>query len=166
MAMIAEEHLEHPPGAASARALAKIYMNAAMEPPQAVSDELPAPVDPAEVQYAINPGGPIIESITLSSKFITFCRVNQDGRPVKWADMTGQEQWDWYTVWKTKCGCGWTRNEEHTRGLRGTSLTRIPDQNALTVAMETAPSLRKRKRPDDHTITAEQWDGVKQLFAD
>ena len=60
---------------------------------------------------------------------------------------------------------GWTRNEEHTRGLRGTNLARITDRPALEAAMELAPSLREHKRPDDHTINAEQWEGVKQLFA-
>ena len=80
--------------------------------------------------------------------------------------MAGQEQWDWYTIWKDHCSCGWTHNEEHTRGLRGTNLTRVADRPALEAAMELAPSLRKRKRPDDHTIDAASWEGVKQLFAE
>ena len=88
-----------------------------------------------------------------------------DGHLVQWADMTGQEQWDWHTVWKDKCDCGHTCHEEETRGLRGTSLTRINDQAALQGAMASVPSLRKRKRPDDHAINAEQWEGVKNLFS-
>jgi len=127
-AMFDEECINNPPDVVSAQAMAKICANACIKPPNEVKDKLPKLLDLADVAHAVVPGGPIILGITLSPKFITFICVNMDGRPVKWADMTGQKQWDWCTVWKDTRNCDHARCEEETRGLRGVSLAHIPDQ--------------------------------------
>ena len=76
------------------------------------------------------------------------------GHEVKWYNMTGLEQYEWFRKY---CEGGktdaWLAN---TVGLRGTDLSRLDTQASLNAAMAYSPSL-SRRRPANHAIAAGNW---------
>ena len=114
--------------------------------------------------YYTTPGSPIIQGVTNSNKFITFIFRNMDnGHRVKWYDLTGREQNEWYDAW-IRCGKGYVRNENETRGLRGTNLGDLTAAN-LETAMVRSPSL-VRRRPGTHAVTEAEWGNTaRRIFS-
>ena len=88
-----------------------------------------------------------------------------DGHRVKWYNLTGREQYEWYDAYN-RSNKTHLRNEAETRGLRGTNLNDITDQVSLVAAMDRSPSLAHR-HPHAHVIPQHQWnDVVQDLFGD
>ena len=147
-----------PGNAEEAAALYKLARNAARGPPEEVTDMLPngrLPTYPDT--FYISPGSPLFTGKIVSNKFISFLFRNMDnGHRVLWYDLTGREQFEWYTCW-TLVDRTWLRMEVETRGLRGTDLNRITNAAALQAAMVTSPTLRNRQ-PAHHPVA--DWNGV------
>jgi len=151
-----------PGGPAMATVLSKVASIAEVTVPTTVSALVPEDTPDAEgVLYIITPGNPIILGKRDANKFISFLYLNMDGggHRVKWGELTGEERYEWFTVWENN-GKNYLRIPE-TVGLRGTNLDNIPDVDALETAMRRTPSL-KRRRPPNHALTADNWDTAKQ----
>jgi len=151
-----------PGNAATAIVLSKIASVAEVVVPQAVTTLVPDDTPDAEgVLYIITPGSPVILGKRDANKFISFLYLNMDNRPhrVKWSELTGEEQYEWYTVWLNH-GKSHLRIPE-TVGLRGTNLDNITTIDALETAMGLTPSL-KRRRTNTHALTEAEWTATKQ----
>ena len=149
-------------------ALAKLYDTASMNAPEAVTAKLPegAKESPGGV-YVVSPGGALITGKTQSSMFGAFVYNNQDAPRTKWAHMTGEEQWEWYRVWRDVCGRTHERREDQTRGLRGTNLIRrVPDEETLEAVLPSTPSLKRRRRPENHPVNEIAWAAKINSLAD
>ena len=102
-----------------------------------------------------------------AAAFGTFVYNNQDAPRTKWPHMTGEEQWEWFRVWRDICQRTHERREAETRGLRGTNLiARVPDEATLEEVLPTSPSLKRRRRPEGHPIAADAWANKLHAFAD
>jgi len=113
--------------------------------------------DPAVVYCTF--GGPLVVGHTIAPKFISFLFLNMDnGYRVKWTDMTGQQQYEWFEAWN-RCSRTHQRREDETRGLAGTNLSVLAEPPALEAAMMMSPSLGKR-RPDGHPIAEDDWNAM------
>ena len=95
---------------------------------------------------------------------------NQDnGASLGHGDTTcrDKEQWEWFRVWHDVCDRTHERRENDTRGLRGTNLiTRIPDEATLEEVLPTSPSLKRRRRPENHPVAADAWAAKLHALAD
>ena len=92
------------------------------------------------------------------------------GHRVKWYNMTGREQWEWYDAWVDQDQTH-LRVESETRGLIGTDPGRILTIQALNMAMDRSPSLAGRRPAnlifaDGNALTDQEWNSavVRQLF--
>ena len=83
------------------------------------------------------------------------------GHRVRWYDLTGREQYEWYEAWmdnnRTHLGV-----EAETRGLRGTHPARIPETVAGIQAAIERSLTAVRHRPVGHVIPQNQWDDVSR----
>ena len=151
-----------------AMALAKLYETAGWESTDQVSSKLPEGADEAPGgTYVVAPGGAIITSKVHASMFGAFVYNNQDAPRTKWAHMTGEEQWEWFRVWRDVCDRTHERREDQTRGLRGTNLiARVPDEATLEAVLPTSPSLKRRRRPENHPVDAAAWAAKLHSLAD
>lgn len=115
--------------------------------------------------FYVAPGSALFEGFRASHRFIAFLFVNMDDvARVKWYNMTGREQYEWYRAWE-RAGRTHTRVTNETDGLKGTDLARITTQAELTAAMIRSPSLGRRHRPNGHAIIQADWDEtVQRLF--
>ena len=123
---------------------------------------------PSEVTYYWSPGGPLDSGLKLSLKFISFLYQNQaDGLRVKWYDLTGREQFEWYNAWVANSKTHRKVAIGNVRGLRGTDLTTITTEAELREALLVSPSAIHR-RPNGHTHSVDTWTGTKRNlgFAD
>jgi len=122
-------------------------------------------VQSSTISFYWTPAGPIVEGIAGSNKFICFLYRNMDhGHRVKWYNLTGREQWEWYRCW-IRCGKVHTRREAESRGLNGTNLHRIENRQELEAALTNSASLADRRRPSGHTIERRQWDTAVRSVA-
>ena len=110
----------------------------------------------------ISPGSPIFKGKVASNRLILylFQNMHPDHR-VKWYDMTGREQFEWYDAWvKSNKGFEVDPSPENVLGLRGTDVNNtITTEEILTTAISKHPSLGGR-RPNGHVIPKDTWNGV------
>ena len=140
--------------------------------PEGCTDLLAAqqPAIPLEsldsITYYVTTGNPLFTGKPGCNKFISFVYLNMDdGFRVKWYNLTGREQYEWYRAYERSNGTH-LRNVAETRGLRGTNVNDITDQVSLTRAMENSPSLATRY-PQGHVISPQEWDDVRvNLFGE
>jgi hypothetical protein len=146
--------------------LLQLADNAGEPRPQGCTDMFPrhrGGPPPAQVTFYVAPGGPIIEGVTSSHRFIAFIYNNMDVPRIAWPKLTGEQQWEWYTAWERN-GRGWTRSRNETLGLRGTNCQEITTSAELRRAMIVSPSLAER-RPDVHPLPNNTWTRTRrQLF--
>ena len=157
-ALIPQATKDQPGDVDTTKALWRLALNAAESPTQGMRDALRAANEPAPegVTFYIAPGSPLFDGPILSNKFISYLYLNMDvGHRVKWYDLTGREQYEWYENW-VNSGRAYVRMEAETLGLRGTDLARIPDLPALETVMPRTPSLAGR-RPPTHPVSADNW---------
>ena len=153
-----------PPDVATAKIISKVAQIADVATPQGCLDELQnEEEEPDPVVCLLCPGSPMFFGKKISAKFISYLYLNMDPQTrVKWPDLTGREQYEWYEAW-LRSGRGYERDVVNTRGLCGTDMGRIPDLPALETAMTHAASVAKR-RPDNHVIGEDVWsDAARRL---
>ena len=114
---------------------------------------------PAPCTWYHIPGGVYFESKKDMRTFAIFFYRNQDKPRVKWQELTGLEQWEWFKGWEAN-GKTHARCADATLGLRGTKLKRITNEEQLQKAILCSPSAKKR-RPVDHTIGEDVWKRMK-----
>ena len=115
------------------------------------------------VEYYSTPGSPFIRGLKDSRNFPTFVWNNMDvGARIKWYNMTGAEQYEWYDAYETNSYTD--QRVANTVGLRGTEVKRIKSPDALKEAFDRSPSLMRRTRPDGHPLTVQQWETTRRLF--
>ena len=144
--------------------LAKI---AERDPTPGMLDEIPNAGDKSfGVKFYVAPGSPLFEGFRSSHKFIAFVFTNMDDNSrVKWYNLTGREQYEWYRAWE-RAGRTHLAAPNETIGLHGTDLNRITNQAELNAAMLFSPSLGRRTRPANHAVTQHDWDEVRQRLFD
>jgi len=149
-----------PASVEDAMAISLLAQNAGRGTPLGCSDIIAGgEATPEPVAIYWTAGARILGGRTFGSKFISFVYLNMDGDSrVYWYDLTGREQNEWIDCW-ISLGRPFLRNEDATRGLRGTNLTQIADAAGLEAAMVHSPSL-VRRRPDQHTIQPDIWEGI------
>jgi hypothetical protein len=150
--MILDAAKNNPGGVPLASLISKIAQLAEVPIPPgcltALAGVEPKP-DPAVVYCTF--GGPLVVGHTIAPKFISFLFLNMDnGHHMKWTDMTGLQQYEWFEAWK-HCSCTHQHHEDETHGLAGTNLSILNEPTALEAAMMMSPSLGKH-RPDGHPI--------------
>ena len=100
MNLIPQATQDAPQTADKAKAISILCTHADRPTPAACSLLLPqgaAKVEPF-IQF-IAPGSPLFVGKIYGNKFISFLWFNMDaGHRVKWYDLTGREQWEWYEV--------------------------------------------------------------------
>jgi hypothetical protein len=112
----------------------------------------------ALAQYCA-PGSIQFTGIQNAKKFISFLHTNMDnGSRVKWYDMTGRQQWEWYQAWLTS-GQTHLRTENNTRGLKGTDLTVLVTVEQIRAAMVLSPSLARSPKPNH--ILQYRWNEAR-----
>jgi len=158
--MILAEAKNNPGGVPLASLVSKVAQLAEVPIPPACLAALagvePKP-DPAMVYCTL--GSPLVIGHTIAPKFISFLFLNMDNEHrVKWSDMTGQQQYEWFEAWE-RCEQTYQRNENETRGLAGTNLGVLNDAPAIKGAMLLSPSLGKR-RPEEHPVNEETWNAM------
>ena len=118
------------------------------------------------ITYYVTTGNPLFTGKPGCNKLISFVYLNMDdGFRIKWRNLTGREQYEWYRAYD-RCNGTHLRVAAETRGLRGTNINAITDQASLTRAMENSPSLARRRSPN-HIIPQHEWDDVRMdLFGD
>ena len=153
----------HPVDAFQARSLIHLAQVADRPIPEGCATAVGNDVPPLPVTYYNHPGGPIILGKHIANRFITFIYRNMDnGHRVKWYNLTGREQWEWYEAF-LRCGETHVRNEAETHGLRGTDLGRITTVAQLHQAGQRSPG-SVRQRPANHPIAQQAWDVARNLF--
>ncbi len=170
-----EPNYRNNPPQADAQLVAKLCNHAAVQPTKDVvrkcniavgrgDSEREVPVR-IPMTFYMSPGGILFQGKKNAQKFIAFLYNNtDDGHRCDWGDITGREQHEWYNVWKSPtCGCGWTRMEQATRGLRGTNLSRMTTEAEVEAVLATTPSLRKRKRPAGFHMSRDEWNPCDRL---
>jgi hypothetical protein len=152
---------DNPASPAIANAVGLIAEHAGRTIPDGCADALQnGRVESSTVSYYWTPAGPIVEGIAAANKFICFLYRNMDrDYRIKWYNLTGREQWEWYRCW-ISCGRDHNRREPETRGLAGTDLHRIVNRHELEAALTVSPSLAERRRPSGHTIEDRRWRTV------
>lgn len=163
--LIPANHKTNPANANVARVVAKIANTGTIGIPGECATMLRnanAPLDP--LTFYMTLGAPLFIGMTDSHKFISFLYLNMDnGHRVKWYNLTGREQFEWYDCWTAQARTH-LRNENATRGLRGTDVSQLTTQNEVRDALVRSPSL-SRRRPHGHAIPQNQWnDLVQNLF--
>jgi hypothetical protein len=119
---------------------------------------------PELAQVACTFGGPLVIGHTIAPKFISFLFLNMDNEyRVKWTDLTGQQQYEWYEAWE-RCECTYDRVENQTRGLMGTDVSTLTTADAVEDAMILSPSLGKR-RPDAHPVDDATWNAMAKRLS-
>ena len=148
-----------PANANLARAISMVAQNAGRTTPHGCVALLPAGQAKAEtLRYYNTPGSPIFTKKNAGAKFISFLYQNMDvGHSIPWYDMTGREQYEWYSVWEHHNHT--YQRIPQTLGLRGTNLARIADPATLRIALTHSPSL-SRRRPANHNIQPNAWQDL------
>ena len=158
--MIPANAKHFPPNANDAQALSLLAQMAGEAIPRGCAALLPhgqARQEP--VTFYHSPGSPIFKTRLHAYYFISFLYLNMDlGHRVKWYDLTGREQFEWYDAFEA-CGYTHLRNEPNTRGLRGTDLSAITTQDQLAQVVPRSASI-SRRRPNGHTITQDDWNAT------
>ena len=157
--LIPDAAKNNPADANAAVAISLMAQNAGQGTPNACARLLPnGQANAPNIVYCVSPGSPIYIGKDGMTRFISFLYTNMDeGHRVKWYDLTGREQYEWFECWSNH-GRGYQRIQE-TVGLCGTNLNRITTVAALTAATMRSPSL-KDCRPAGHPIPAGQWTNV------
>jgi hypothetical protein len=159
---IPEDIKNDPQDANLARAISLLGQNAGRGTPPGCKRLLPN--DQAEqepVTYYLSPGSPIFKEKSQGVQFIAFVNVNMDDtHAVKWYDLTGREQFEWFTCWNDN-------NKTYQRvdgslGLRGTDPDRITTRDELRAAMTRSPGLARR-RPRGHSVRRDDWYAIEDL---
>lgn len=150
--------------------MAKVLGKTAMIAGEAVTPGIRAAIghggepEPDDVTIYIAPGGPLFKGIGASNKFISFLFLNMDPEHrVKWYDLTGREQYEWYQCWLANAQTHQAMPAT-TVGLRGTDLDRITTVPELEAALVHTPTLKDR-RPAGHAVTDVEWaDSVRHTL--
>ena len=162
--MVPDVRKANPNGLAEARALSRMAQNAGRRTPNECQEMLEAAGEPIDVEIMttyISPGGILFRGKRDSNRFISFVYLNMDDdERIKWANLTGREQYEWFHVWDIQ-GRPYLRMEAETRGLAGTSLNRVVTAADLRAAIQRSPSVIDRERPNGHPVPQAQWAQVR-----
>ncbi len=152
----------------AAEAVAVLALYADRQCPQRAADVCNASnVRPTKLTYYCTPGSPILISKSDSGRLISFIFKNTTPHDrVKWYDMTGREQFEWYEAWKANGKThDVTNNPDSVLGLRGTDISTISTADQLTAALTVSPTLATR-RPADHTLDQPTWNNARRSLAE
>lgn len=162
--MIPNAIKDNPNNGEAAKAISLLAQNARQATPQGCQPAIGnGEAQPGPLTYYMAPGSPLFTGKTHGSKFIAFLHENMDlNHRVRWYDLTGREQYEWYSCWNN-LGRPYRRIANETRGLRGTDLADLTDVASVTVAMARSPSL-SRRRPVAHAVPNAAWDDVARAL--
>lgn len=159
-----EDWLHHPQSAEEAVAYFRLAKFAGVDSiPEAVTqylsnNDIPRP---PTVVWDISPGVPKFTTETDSKRFIAFLASNMDpAHAVQVPDMTLREIWEWFEAY-VRCGRTHQRRADETRGLRGTDMGAITNNDQLRAAIARSPTA-SRRRPANHAIAEDDWNRISQ----
>ena len=159
---VPNEVKDDPPNARVANALAVLANNAGVRVPDAIANvAIPRVRDNTvtAVTHYCAPGSIQFTGLLNAKKFIAFLHANMDdGSRIKWYDMTGRQQWEWYQAWLNSAQTH-LRTENNTRGLKGTDLTVLVNVDQLRDAMLRSPSLARYPKPNH--IPQNRWNAAR-----
>ena len=153
---LSDDVKDNPTSVAQANAVGRLAIIAGEQPPKGCRRYDGYNVEEEDTTYYWTPGSHLFTGKMDSAKFITFYYKNTTKEDrVDWAELTGAEQFEWVEAWK-RCQKEHGKNEQQTRGLRGTDVKKITTVEELDLVAPNTPSL-KRRRPANHGITVANW---------
>ena len=127
----------------------------AVDPPHVVERGVQA------MKYYMTAGGVMFTGAKDSKKFISFLWLNMDAcTRVKWYDLTGREQWEWYQAW-LRTDQSHLRVVNETRGLRGTDISVITTVEEIRQAMIVSPLFARSPKPNH--INEDSWNTARGM---